>query len=124
MKSFWEFTLDNEEIKTPKKIIESQSEYLESLSMHKFKIEVRDYKMLCGENTMRSQVNLTDKNNSNYAFNLFTYEHNTEMFPVTIKLNPDVKIEKDINLIDLDFDAFSSALKVILNSMRVMNIMT
>lgn len=71
---------------------------------------------------MSFQVNLQGKKISNFEFNMFTYWHSIEIYPVSIDLNPDIKINDCVKLTELNQDEFCTALKVIINSEKVKKI--
>lgn len=152
MENLWEIKIDKMDINSPKIILEEQSDYLREMTNGLLYFEIAEYnppiyeelttqmlqKMRNQQTTRRIakpgdelpnsrkianfQVNLRSTKIKYFAFHILTYQHNIEIYPVHIDVNPDIDLISVEIRYDLDEKEFKEIVKKILNSKKMQNI--
>lgn len=128
MDNLWPNFNEIQKIKTPKEILEEQGKMLPKLTNSLVYATIDPSTIFDTDFTVSTKYdftydfNIRGKDLENYKFKLFTVGHNISIYPVRIRLEPEIKKEIGLKNIDIVLETnndFINILKQVLNSERL-----
>ena len=130
MESLWPELFNEQDIKTPKEILEIQAKFLPKLTkdlVYAEIIEANSINSLFNGYDFVYKLNVKGKFLDNYKFTILTFGHNVTLYPVKLHLDKDIsrEVQQEQTLATLENQGeFISLLKSIFNSEKMKIVIT